>query len=195
MDTSIHQRQQIINYGYMDVILGLPLAMFLIFPPLILLIGALRGTLDRIFDGFFFFVVLVFCLLVGYPGYRFLVLKGIKGIRLRNRVRSYLNLIVNQGKRSLDNIAADLKRSDIQKVMEEVQEVIELGFLPGMKLDQATRTIDAALSASRKDELATGQDNKKVSFSCKPCGANNTVSIPRRKTVAECEYCGCVTNI
>ena len=187
MGKNIQQRQQIINYGYQDIVLGLPIALIGLLLSLLLVLGFVKeGKVGLVVAAIFFGGI-------AYYGYR-LIAKGIKGIKLRNAVRQYLNLIINQGKRSLDNIASDLNRSDIQKLMAEVQEVIDLGFLPGMTLDRANRTLDDTISVSRKNELAD-QGKVKISFSCKPCGANNTVLIQPGESAAECEYCGCMANI
>lgn len=187
MGSNIKQRQQIVNYGYQDIVLGLPIATVGLLLSLLLVFSFIKE------GKFGLIVVAIIFGGMAYFGYRLMV-KGVKGIKLRNVVRQYLDLIVNQGKRSLDNMASDLKRGDIQQVLGEVQEVIDLGFLPGMMLDRASRTIDDTLSISRKSEFLD-QGKVKISFSCKPCGANNTVFIQPGEAAAECEYCGCMAAV
>lgn len=135
-NNDIERRQKIINYGYKDIAISIPLVGGAALCFVIVAIGILRGTANIKTA----LILMILGVMIGFPGFR-LVGKGCKGIRLRKNVRLYGDMISDQGKRSIENIASDLGRRDTERVMDEIQELIDLEFLLGVTLNRSRRIL------------------------------------------------------
>lgn len=191
---SIDQRKQIINYGNGDIALG---GLLLIPGILIVLLYGWTIVINHreVPPDLGWGLVLILFLFGVLPGWFGLCLlnKGRRGKALRNRIKTYLNAIINQNQRSIDNIASFLNISDVQLAMKNIQEIIDFEFLPGFKIDRNYRTLEDT-RVSTQEAPAEKQLQFKITFNCKACGANNLLyrqAAPTGKVVIEeCEYCG-----
>jgi len=102
------------------------------------------------------------------------------------RYKKYLDLVINQGETSIDNIAAAVGVSYAATV-EDLQKMINSGFLTNAFIDVGSRSIVLArVAAPRADGFVVGQERVLV---CGSCGANNRTIVGK---ISECEYCGSV---
>jgi hypothetical protein len=115
----------------------------------------------------------------------YIAAKGAALRRKRDRVRHYLNLIVNQGLTRVDEIAIASGRADFSKVMAEIQKLIQEGFLPGYRLDVPERLVIHFASHAHTPE--------EIGFACQSCGAKNMILA--RGTYVRCEYCGTAVKV
>ena len=124
---------------------------------------------------------------------------GFIGSRLKargNRVRRFVQLIINQGQTSIAAMAQILGRRDVDGVTRELQAVIDGGYLPGVGIDYQSYTVQRTaprpavvfqpppLPGSPQRPMPAGQ----VTFTCRACGANNAVSVVPGMA-PRCEYC------
>ena len=58
------------------------------------------------------------------------------GLSVRSYRNRYLDLILNRNNDSINNIVSILGRQDIQLVMDEIQYIIDAGFLSGFTIDR-----------------------------------------------------------
>jgi len=117
---------------------------------------------------------------------------GLKNKKLAGKVRKYIPLIVNENITSIDTIGSSLKVTSTEVAINEIDNLIQLGFLPGFVIDRANRLV-ARPQAQEQQRQQTQQINQTSTkseikvFSCRACGANNAV-MPIGG-VARCEYC------
>lgn len=111
-----------------------------------------------------------------------------------NKYKRYIEIVVNQNLRSIDDIAAfvDLPY-DI--VVRDLQEMINKGYLKDALINQGGREI--ILKEYCEDDLLGGEGSfnkaevSKTAVNCHGCGANYIAVTGR---VSECEYCGNAVN-
>lgn len=116
--------------------------------------------------------------------------KGRKLIKESRDTKRYIHLIVNEGRTSIDEIAAILGRSDAPAVMGEIQELIEAGFLRGYSVDRNRRIVGKLVIADappRIQQNAGAPAVQTVAFTCRGCGARNEASAAGN--TARCEFC------
>jgi len=100
------------------------------------------------------------------------------------RYKKYINVIINQGETSIDNIAAAVG-VPYATAVEDLQKMINRGYLTGMFINIGLRSVVMARVAEpRADGLIIGQERLLV---CGSCGANNKTVVGK---ISECEYCG-----
>ena len=106
-------------------------------------------------------------------------------------IKKYLAIIVNGGERQLDAVAsATGKQYDVVK--NDVQKMIDKGFLKNACINENTREVVLASAASSNVNVAQPTGGAAPAavqtrvIACPCCGANNTVS----GDIGECEYCG-----
>ena len=106
-------------------------------------------------------------------------------------IKKYLAIIVNGGERQLDAVAsATGKQYDVVK--NDVQKMIDKGFLKNAYINENTREVVLASVASSNVNVAQPTGGAAPAavqtrvIACPCCGANNTVS----GDIGECEYCG-----
>lgn len=153
-----------------------------------------------VYQFFFFIGSIVFCIL------------GIRLMSWGRRIKSYLNLIVNQQISSIPQIAVKINLPEL-KVIDDLKEMVKRHFLPNAQIDEARKTItvkaveeqiryqkevlqqerptaseviEKAPSTSASPQVARAQ-----MLGCKCCGANNLVW-PNRDPL--CEFCGAIVN-
>ncbi len=110
-------------------------------------------------------VVGIFCLTGGILalrlGYVFLGLAGLiagigfiaGGLSVRIYRNRYLDLILNKNYDSIQNIVSILGRQDIQLVMDEIQQIIDAGFLPELTVDRENLRLIKTASARADNVL------------------------------------------
>ena len=108
-------------------------------------------------------------------------------------VKRYLAIVVNGGKRNLEEIASAVKKP-YEKVRSDLQMMIDKEYLKGAYIDDGKGEL--VLTESRQTmvqvamPLYTGapaqKPEQKRVVQCRCCGANNIVI----GAVGECEYCG-----
>ena len=106
-------------------------------------------------------------------------------------MKKYFAIIVNGGERQLDAVAsATGKQYDVVK--NDVQKMIDKGFLKNAYINENTREVVLASAASSNVNVAQPTGGAAPAavqtrvIACPCCGANNTVS----GDIGECEYCG-----
>ena len=106
-------------------------------------------------------------------------------------IKKYLAIIVNGGERQLDAVAsATGKQYDVVK--NDVQKMIDKGFLKNAYINENTREVVLASAASSNVNVAQPTGGAAPAavqtrvIACPCCGANNTIS----GDIGECEYCG-----
>lgn len=125
------------------------------------------------------FIVLVVLAAGGF----FLARKGANTKKLAAATRRYIDIVVNQKQSSVDNVASIVGNSDVQKVMRDLQDQIDAGFLKGYSIDWTTREITRHVAAATNSTPS----GPPVVFSCKACGAQNEVS--NTNSSIKCDYC------
>lgn len=132
-------------------------------------------------------------MVVMFAGGVLMIRKG-HGMKSRGkRVRRYIDLVVNQGHRSVDGIASIMGRKDPDGVLKEIQDMIDQGFLSGFRLDPFTRELVSKAPQYSQPIYSQSMDSQAaapslVTFTCKGCGANNQVQVKPGNPVS-CEYC------
>ena len=106
-------------------------------------------------------------------------------------IKKYLAIIVNGGERQLDAVAsATGKQYDVVK--NDVQKMIDKGFLKNAYINENTREVVLASATSSNVNVAQPTGGAAPAavqtrvIACPCCGANNTIS----GDIGECEYCG-----
>jgi len=105
------------------------------------------------------------------------------------KYKKYIDLVVNQNVRSIDNIASTVGLS-YDMVLKELQDMIDIGYLKDAYINMDSRTIEfkqfgqQAFTPASNPGQASGQT---TTVRCSGCGANNVVVVGM---VTECEYCG-----
>ena len=100
------------------------------------------------------------------------------------RYKEYIELIVNQSRRSIDYIATVVGVS-YSTVVTELQKMIEIGYFTGAYIDEGIREIVLAQpSRQAMPQADANAQSKKVT--CSSCGAHGVVVIGQ---VGQCEYC------
>ena len=101
-------------------------------------------------------------------------------------VKKYLAIVVNGNVRQLDSISAAVGKP-YDKVKEDLQKLIDDGYLKNAYINESTREIVLAQpAASAQASFGAGVGVATRIVTCPCCGANNTVV----GATGECEYCG-----
>ena len=123
-------------------------------------------------------------LLFGFTGYR-LWAKAPDAIKKLKDADRYFSLIVNQGHRDIETIAAIIGL-DPKQVQREVQSLLDQNQLIGWQLNPRTGQI-RKLEMNERGGHTSYMINK-AKFECTGCGAQNNVEVSVGK-VPECEFC------
>lgn len=117
-----------------------------------------------------------------------LLVRSLKIKKLAIKYKKYINIVVNQDVRSIDDIASAVDRP-YDDVVEDLQHMINIGYLNDAYIHKGKREIIlkqvSAHSANQEGSVFQSQEQGKV-VRCSGCGANNVVTIGK---VSECEYC------
>jgi hypothetical protein len=106
--------------------------------------------------------------------------------------KKYIDIIVNNGESSIDNIAGAVGLG-YDKVAADLQKMIDIGYLKNAYINVSTREIIIPRSVPSPELVpqAAGSNAapvaQKLVIRCPACGANATVV---SGSVTECEYCG-----
>ena len=123
-----------------------------------------------------------------------LLLRKAKKIKKQAGIyRKYIDIVVNCGEKSIDNIAGAVGlQYDI--VTKDLQNMINIGYLKNAYIHQANREILIGQVAQPQVHQINQQINQQIlkpiqpkAVRCSGCGANNIVST---SGICECEYCG-----
>lgn len=113
-----------------------------------------------------------------------LIWQGSRMEKTSARRRMLIRYIVNEQTSSLDTIASQA-RLPVNEVLDDVQRMMAIGFLPGFELDPVTRCISRPPPAA---VLRPGaQTIAMTTFTCSGCGARNQVTARQGHIV--CEFC------
>lgn len=155
----------------------------------LLLLGCL-GIIGS-FDPFDFgtFVIFLFFIAGGI-----VLLNRVKKIKAEGEaIKKYLAIIVNGGERQLDVIASATGKQ-YNVVKNDIQKMINKGFLKNAYINENTREIVLATAVAPNVNAISTVSSPEYSqarvVTCPCCGANNTVS----GALGECEYCGSPLN-
>ena len=114
--------------------------------------------------------------------------KASKTKMIAAKYKRYIDLVVNQNTRSIDNIAAAVGISyDI--AAKDLQDMIDIGYLKDAYVHQSNREIILKQNepvAYTQTSINVQASTQKIAVRCPGCGANNVVVIGR---VSECEHC------
>ena len=102
------------------------------------------------------------------------------------RYKRYIDLIVNQSRTYIDDLAAEVKQP-YESVVADLEEMIQLGYFKSAYIDSSSRRIIARPPDIQEpaSESPNAPAAKRRLVTCTGCGANNAVV-----DVGECEYCG-----
>ena len=123
-----------------------------------------------------------------------ILLKVEKSKKKAEQYRKYLNVIVNSGERSIDNIASAMSVT-YEAARSDIQAMIDDGFLKGACIHEGKREVVLRQDAPIAQPVYATQSSTAVETAppqiktvrCSGCGANNVVT---DGCVTECEYCG-----
>lgn len=131
----------------------------------------------------------VFVVLVMIVGGILLLRKASKTKKTAAKYKKYIDIVVNQNVRSIDNISSAVGLPyDI--VSNDVQDMINIGYLKDAYIHNGNREI--ILKQYEPTEYTQTPVAGQVAVHtkatrCQGCGANNVVVVGK---VSECEYCG-----
>ena len=111
------------------------------------------------------------------------------------KYKKYIDIVVNQNVKSIDNVASAVGLS-YDVVAKDLQDMINIGYLRDAYIHQGNREIilkqNEPAPITYAQTVAPGQAAPQtIATRCPGCGANNVVAIGR---VSECEYCGTPIN-
>lgn len=115
-----------------------------------------------------------------------LIDKAKKAKKQAAKYRKYIDVVVNCGEKSIDNIVGAVGlQYDV--VVKDLQDMIDMGYLNNAYINQVNREIilKQAVQPQMYQQVQNPVQAKAVR--CPGCGANNVVST---SGVCECEYCG-----
>jgi len=122
-----------------------------------------------------------------------LLVKASKTKKIAVKYKQYIDIVVNQNVRSIDNIASTVGLS-YNIVAKDLQNMIDIGYLRDAYIHHSNREIAFKQHESTVYAQATtvGQvAPQTIAVRCPGCGANNVVVVGK---VSECEYCGNAIN-
>lgn len=118
-----------------------------------------------------------------------LIRTGSKNKKQAMRIRQYIALIINQHITSLDELARATGNTYVV-VCDDLNKMIEKGYLPGAYLNLSIRQImlpGQQAPIYRANAQGTRRQVRTKVISCKGCGAEMIVA---EGTIRKCEYCG-----
>jgi len=140
-------------------------------------------------------VVGIVIALVMVMGGILLLRKASKTKKTAIKYKKYIDIVVNQNVKSIDNVASAVGLP-YDVVVKELQNMINIGYLKDSYIHQGNREI--ILKQQQSAEVAYTQTAdagqtapQTIAARCPGCGANNVVAVGR---VSECEYCGTPIN-
>ncbi|MDR0979202.1 MAG: hypothetical protein LBL91_04645 [Lachnospiraceae bacterium] len=114
-----------------------------------------------------------------------LLKKSKKMDKVAKKYMNYITLIINEKQTSIDYIA-NITTQKYEVVVEDLKQMILLGYLPKIELDLNERRI--IFKDQKVTQAAPVNATTKIrTIRCPGCGANNVV---KTDDVHECEYCG-----
>lgn len=109
--------------------------------------------------------------------------------REAEEIKNYLSIIESGNERQIDVIAS-LVGKPVEVTKNEIQKIIQKGYLKNAYIDERTRELVYSNSVAGQwsaNTTGTGSaDRKPKVVTCSCCGANNTII----GGMGECEYCG-----
>jgi len=122
-----------------------------------------------------------------------LLVKASKTKKTAVKYKKYIDIVVNQNVKSIDNIASAVGLP-YDVVAKDLQNMINIGYLKDAYIHQGNREIilkQYEPAAYTQTPVAVQASSQTIAIRCPGCGANNVVSVGR---VSECEYCGTPIN-
>lgn len=139
-----------------------------------------------------FLIIMVFIPLAGGI---VLLRKASKEKKQAVKFKKYIDIVVNQNVRSIDNVSSAVGLS-YDVVAKDLQDMIDIGYLKDAYIHQGNREIilkqHEPVPASYEQTAVVGQAAlQTTAIRCPGCGANNIIAVG---SVSECEYCGTPIN-
>lgn len=132
--------------------------------------------------------------LVFYGGGGAFMISTAKRMKINaDKLKKYIEIVINNNQTSIDNIAAAVSVS-YEEAMKDLQKMIDNGYFENAYIDISEREIvltnkkmeqEYSTSKVQMDGHVNEPQTKVVA--CRSCGANNKVI---KGQVSECEYCG-----
>lgn len=153
---------------------------------------------------FFFGVIVMASILIGHPeddtdfaifGICFYLIGGVLIMRFARKLkrtgeeyRKYIDVVINQERRTLEDVASQMGKN-YEQTMQGLQQMIDKGYFTGAFIDTMEHTI---VFPSRPQQREMKPDNGREEpqqkiVKCPNCGGNNVVEAGR---IHECDYCG-----
>jgi len=137
-------------------------------------------------------IVIVLAMVVGGI---LLLRKASKTKKTAARYKKYIDIVINQNVRSIDNIASAVGLS-YNVATKDLQDMVNNGYLKDAYIHQGNREIilkqyEPAPVAYAQTAVVEQSAPQTTVTRCPGCGANNVVAVNR---VSECEYCGTPIN-
>lgn len=122
-----------------------------------------------------------------------IIWESIKVKQSGERYKKYIDIVINQEQRTIENIASQMGLSYDQTV-KGLQKMIDVGYFSGAYIDQANHEIVfprrqqqvAENTYVQQSSSAPSQPQQKA-VKCPNCGGNNIITIGR---ICECDFCG-----
>ena len=131
--------------------------------------------------------------LIWVAGGVLLLRKASKTKRTAAKFKKYIEIVVNQNVRSIDNVASAVGLP-YDVAVKDLQDMINIGYLKDAYIDHGSREISLRQHVSTVYAQATGAHQaapQMTAARCHGCGANNVTVVGG---VSECEYCGTPIN-
>lgn len=123
----------------------------------------------------------------------FMILAGVALVIIGRRssikaikYKKYIDMIVNQGMRSIATISSAIPVSPEQAIA-DIQEIIKKGFFQNAYIDFSKNQIIFMGEDTRDEYVQRNSMINQQVVPCVGCGANNKVA---KGMVSECQYCG-----
>lgn len=123
-----------------------------------------------------------------------LLRKALKTKKTAVKYKKYIDIVVNQNVRSIDNISSAIGLP-YDAVAKDLQDMINIGYLKDAYINQGNREITLKhhepVSYTQTSVVGQAAAVETKAIRCTGCGANNVVTVGK---VSECEYCGTPIN-
>lgn len=112
-----------------------------------------------------------------------LFIKSFKGLKTKKIIKQYIELIINQKRTSIEDLAK-IRNVSLETAIFDIENLIKVGYFSKYKIDRQSML----LLTNQPPAIKNTMDTKSVVFKCNTCGANNSVMITANQVVC-CEYC------
>lgn len=114
-----------------------------------------------------------------------MIYASIKQKETGERYKKYIDIVINQGQTTIENIASQMQLS-YEDTVKDLQKMIEKGYFKNAHIDYQNHEIIVE-NNQKSEESNWGNDIAEKVIKCPNCGGNNVIRIGR---VCECDFCG-----